>query len=74
MISVAASGWVSCSFPGQILAVGKYRVVVYNEAATSVGGNPKQLNCWDTGAGQNGITNAPLSAPSLAHAAPATIY
>jgi hypothetical protein len=30
--------------------------------------------CLDLVVGQNGITNGPLSAPSLAHAAPATIY
>jgi hypothetical protein len=71
---VAGSGWVFCSFSGQILAAGKYRVAVYNGAATPAEWNPKQLNYWDTGVGMNGITNGPLSAPSLANAAPADIY
>ena len=62
----AGSGWVSCAFPGQILAAGKYRVAVYNGAAHPVDWSPKQLNYWDSGVGQKGITNGPLSAPSLA--------
>ena len=71
----AGSGWVSCAFPGQILAVGKYRVAVYNGAANPVvGWSPKQLNYWDSGVGQNGIANGPVSAPSLAKASTANIY
>jgi hypothetical protein len=72
--SDAGSGWVSCAFPGQVLAAGKYRVAVYNGAATPVSWNGKHLNYWDTGTGENGITNGPLSAPSLADASPANIY
>ena len=68
------SGWVSCAFPGQVLAAGKYRVAVYNGAATPAVWNPKQLNYWDIGAGEHGIANGPLSAPSLASASPANIY
>ena len=70
----AGSGWVSCAFPGQILAAGKYRVAVYNGAANPVDWSPKQLNYWDSGVGQKGIANGPLSAPSLAAASTANIY
>jgi hypothetical protein len=66
------SGWVSCAFPGQVLAAGKYRVAVYNGAATPVSWSAKQLNYWD--AGMSGITSGPLSAPSLADASSAEIY
>jgi hypothetical protein len=70
----AGKGWVSCSFPGQVLAAGKYRVAVYNGAATPVEWNPMQFNYWDTGIGKDGITSGPLSAPSLASASTANIY
>jgi hypothetical protein len=69
-----ASGWVSCAFTGVILSAGRYRVAVYNGAATPDGWSPKQVHYWDTGVGQNGITNGPLSAPQLADAATAVIY
>jgi hypothetical protein len=70
----AASGWVSCAFAGVTLPTGKYRVAVYNGSPTPVEWNPKQLNYWDTGVGQNGITNGPLHAPQLANASTADIY
>jgi hypothetical protein len=37
-------------------------------------GSGDLASCWDTGVRQDGIRNGPLSAPSLAYAAPATIY
>lgn len=70
----AGSGWVSCAFTGVTLPAGKYRVAVYNGAANPVSWNPKQLNYWDTGVGQNGITNGPLHAPQLASASTADVY
>jgi hypothetical protein len=70
----AGSGWVSCGFSGATLQAGKYRVAVYNGAANPVSWNPKQLHYWDTGPGQNGITNGPLYAPQLADASTADIY
>jgi hypothetical protein len=70
----AGSGWVSSAFTGVTLPAGKYRVAVYNGAATPVSWSGKQLNYWRTGDGQNGITNGPISAPQLASAANADIY
>ena len=49
-------------------------MAVYNGAATPSSWSPKQLHYWDTGVGMNGITNGPLSAPSLPNAASANIY
>lgn len=68
------SGWVSCAFTGVTLSAGKYRVAIYNGAARPDQWSPKQLNYWDTGPGQNGITNGPLYAPGLADASTADIY
>ena len=70
----AASGWVACAFTGVVLSAGKYRVAVYNGATNPDYWSAKQLHYWDVGAGQNGITNGPLYAPSLASASPANIY
>ncbi len=70
----SASGWVSCTFTGVTLPAGKYKVAVYNGAATPDEWSPKQLNYWDSGVGRNGITNGPLYAPPLADAATADIY
>jgi hypothetical protein len=70
----AGSGWVACPFTGVILPAGRYKVAVYNGAATPDPWNAKQLNYWDVGAGQNGITNGPLYAPQLAAATTADIY
>ena len=53
----AGSGWISCAFTGVTLPVGKYKVAVYNGAATPVPWSAKRLNYWDIGPGQNGITN-----------------
>jgi hypothetical protein len=55
----AGSGWISCTFTGVVLPAGQYKVAVYNGAATPDPWSAKQLNYWDVGAGQNGITNAP---------------
>ncbi len=70
----AASGWISCAFTGVTLAAGQYKVAVYNGVATPGPWSAKQLNYWDIGAGQNGITNGPLYAPQLADASTANIY
>jgi hypothetical protein len=69
----AASGWISCAFTGVTLPAGKYKVAVYNGAATPDPWSAKQLNYWDTGPGKNGITNGPLYAPQLADASTANI-
>jgi hypothetical protein len=69
-----ASGWVSCPFSGVTLPAGKYRVAVYNGAATPDAWSAKELNYWDVGVGRNGIANGPVSAPNLAGASPANIY
>jgi len=70
----AGSGWVSCAFSGLILPAGAYKVAVYNGAAVPGPWSAKQLRYWDIGAGHNGITNGPLTAPSLAAASPASVY
>ena len=70
----AGKGWVSCSFSGVTLPPGMYRVAVYNGAATPDEWSSNQLHYWDVGVGKNGITNGPVSAPSLAEASDATIY
>ena len=71
---VAGSGWISCAFTGVPLSAGQYKVAVYNGAATPSPWSAKQLNYWDVGPGQNGITNGPLYAPQLADASTANIY
>ncbi len=68
------SGWVSCAFTSVTLQPGKYKVAVYNGAATPVPWSAKRLNYWDIGPGKNGITNGPLYAPGLADATTASIY
>jgi hypothetical protein len=70
----AGSGWISCAISGLVLPAGQYKVAVYNGAAVPGPWSAKQLRYWDIGPGQNGITNGPLAAPSLANASPATIY
>jgi len=72
----AASGWVSCSFSGVVLPAGKYKVSVYNSAATPDNWGAKDANTdyWRNGEGGNGITWGPLSAPNLAGASLAYNY
>lgn len=72
----AGSGWVSCSFSGVTLAAGKYKVSVYNGAASPVSWNAKDANTdyWRSGDGGSGITTGPLSAPNLAAASTAFNY
>jgi hypothetical protein len=70
----AGSGWISCAFTGVTLPAGRYKVAVYNGAATPDSWSAKQLRYWDVGAGKNGITNGPLYAPALTDAATADIY
>ncbi len=70
----AGSGWISCALSGLILPAGAYKVAVYNGAAVPGPWSAKQLRYWDIGPGHNGITNGPLTAPSLAVASPASVY
>lgn len=60
------SGWVSCAYSGVTLPAGDYKVAVF------YGGGSKwyQVNVsyWGSGAGANGITAGPLTAPGLATA------
>lgn len=71
----AASGWVSCPVSGT-LAAGKYKVSVYNGAATPDGWGAKdaQTDYWRNGEGASGITWGPLSAPGLSAASLAYNY
>lgn len=65
----AASGWVRASVPGTpVLAAGKYKVCVFNGAATPDVWSAKDniSGYWLTGEGSAGITNGPLTAPNVA--------
>lgn len=57
----AGSGWVSCAYSGVTLPAGDYKVAVYS----SGGSRWYQVTSgyWGAGAGTNGITAGPLSAP-----------
>jgi hypothetical protein len=72
----AASGWISCSFTGVTLPAGKYKVSVYNSAATpdNWGAKDAGTDYWRAGEGANGITWGPLSAPKLSDASLAYNY
>ena len=59
-----ASGWVSCSYSGVTLAAGDYKVAVCNSAASPQMWNLATIDYWSTGAGGQGITTGPLSAPN----------
>lgn len=64
----AGSGWLTCNVPGTpVLGAGKYKVSVYNGAATPDGWAAKDIGTdyWRNGDGANGITWGPLSAPKL---------
>jgi hypothetical protein len=62
----AASGWVSCAYSGVTLPAGDYKVAVF------YGGGSKWFlattSYWGSGAGENGITTGPLTAPGLSTA------
>lgn len=66
----AGSGWVSVSYGSVTLPAGDYKVAVLNAAGSPVIWNDATLNYFATLQGANGITNGPLSAPSLAAATP----
>lgn len=73
----AGSGWISTSFAGVTLPAGSYKVSVFNNAATPDGWSVKDANTnyWGTGgAGVNGITWGPLTAPGLSTASLAYIF
>ena len=72
----AGSGWVSTSFAGVTLAAGSYKVSVFNNAGSPDQWSAKDAgtNYWGTGAGANGITWGPLSAPGLSTASLAYIF
>ena len=67
----AASGWVHTAVAGNpLLGPGKYKVAVYNGAATPDLWSAKDNVSlyWLTGEGTNGVVNGPLSAPPVAAA------
>lgn len=66
----AGSGWVSTTIPGSpVLLPGiKYKVSVFNGAATPVVWNVTRIQYWNNFEGANGITTGPLSAPNVANA------
>lgn len=73
----AASGWVYCNTGSStVLPAGKYKVSVYNSAATPDQWSIKDAttNYWATGEGASGISNGPLSAPQLSAASTAFEY
>ncbi|HEV2412228.1 MAG TPA: hypothetical protein VGS28_00275 [Candidatus Saccharimonadales bacterium] len=80
----AGSGWVSCSFNGAVIPPGKYRVTVYNGAATPDQWSAKSLYYFLSGwslrgdfpvcDGASGITSGPLYAPDVANAQTANYY
>ena len=65
---VAGSGWVACSYNQVTLPAGDYKVAVCNSDSNPQMWNLATLDYWSTGAGGQGITAGPLSAPSLAQA------
>lgn len=66
----AGGGWMYCAFTGVTLAAGHYRAGVYNSSgsAGSWSATDNSTDYWNAGAGGNGITNGPLSAPKLSSA------
>jgi hypothetical protein len=66
----AGSGWISTSFAGVTLPAGSYKASVFNNASVPDQWSAKDAstNFWDTGAGGNGITWGPLTAPGLSSA------
>lgn len=72
---VAASGWVSTPITGT-LSPGRYKVSIYNNAASPDGWSAKDAGSayFDLGAGVNGVTWGPLTAPQLSQASAAYEY
>lgn len=74
----AGTGWLSTTLPGggMVLPAGKYKVGVYNGAATPAGAFAKdaQTDYWRNGAGASGISWPPISAPNLSSASLAYNY
>ena len=64
----AGSGWMACPYNGVTLAAGDYKVAVCNSAASPQMWNLATIDYWSTGAGGQGLTAGPLSAPNLAQA------
>jgi hypothetical protein len=62
----AGSGWVACAYSGVTLPAGDYKVAVF------YGGGSEWFlattGYWGNGAGANGITTGPLTAPGLSGA------
>ena len=74
-----AHGWVRCTFTGVTLPAGKYRVSVYNGAASPDAWSAKALYYFGstsgyTGPGSAGLTFGPVYAPGLQAASDAYIY
>jgi hypothetical protein len=62
----AGSGWVSCSFSSVTLPAGRYRVSVYNGAASPDAWSAKMLYYWNIGrGGQYGISGMECSGPTF---------
>lgn len=64
----AGSGWVRAAFaaPPQLTPGASYKACVLNDNGASGNWYSTTGHYWDTGAGQNGITSGPLSAPNNA--------
>lgn len=65
---IAGSGWVQCTYTGEVTlqANTRYRVSVYHDASALWRTNT--AGYWTTGTGASGITNGPISAFSNATA------
>ncbi len=64
----AGSGWVACAYSGVTLPAGDYKATVYYGGGS--GFYEELEEYFGTGAGANGITAGPLTAPSTADATP----
>ena len=70
----AASGWVHCDFPaGTTLAPGSYKFCAAGPASQWAAKDAGS-GYWTSGAGSNGITNGPLTAPQVSAASLAYTY
>lgn len=66
----AGSGWVRCPFDGSVTLE---KGTAYKVAVCYAGGSEWYSNSnayWSSGAGGNGLTNGPITAPNSADAAP----
>lgn len=72
---IAASGWISTPITGT-LPPGRYKVSIYNDAASPDTWSAKDAGSayFDLGAGANGITWGPLTAPQLSQSSAAYEY